>query len=98
LRIELKRGEMTECWRKLHDTELHNLYSSPNILRMIKARKMKLVGHAALMGEMRNEYKICLQSLKGRDHSEHLDVDGKMILKWILGQQGGNCEPCILAH
>jgi hypothetical protein len=48
LRIfEPKRGEVTRGWRKLHNEELHNLYSSPSINRMIKSRRMKWAGHVA---------------------------------------------------
>jgi hypothetical protein len=42
-----KRDEVTGGWRKLHNEELHNLYSSPSIIRMIKSRRMRLTGHVA---------------------------------------------------
>jgi hypothetical protein len=45
-----KRDEVTGGWRKLHNEELHNLYSSTNIIRMIKSRRMKWAGHVARMG------------------------------------------------
>jgi hypothetical protein len=45
-------------WRKLHNEELHGLYSSPSIIRVIKARRMRFVGHVACMGEVRGAYKI----------------------------------------
>jgi hypothetical protein len=48
------RDEVTGDWRKLHNEELHNLYSSPNIIRMIKSRRMKCAGNVARMGEKRN--------------------------------------------
>jgi hypothetical protein len=48
-----RRDEVTEDCRKLHNEELHNLYSSPNIIRMIKSRRMRWAGHVARMGEMR---------------------------------------------
>jgi hypothetical protein len=41
---------VTESWRKLHNEELHNLYSTPIIIRMIKSRRMRCAGHAARMG------------------------------------------------
>jgi hypothetical protein len=44
-----KRDDVTGEWRKLHNEELHNLYSSPNIIRMIKSRRMRSVGHVARM-------------------------------------------------
>jgi hypothetical protein len=49
-----KRDEVTGGWRKLHNEELHNLYSSPSIIRMIKSRRMRWAGHVARMGEKRN--------------------------------------------
>jgi hypothetical protein len=50
-----KRDEVTG-WRKLHNEELHGLYSSPNIVRVIKARRMRWAGHVARMGEVRGAY------------------------------------------
>jgi hypothetical protein len=47
----LKRDEVTGEWRKLHSEELHNLYSSPNIIRQIKSRRMRWAGHVACTGE-----------------------------------------------
>jgi hypothetical protein len=52
-----KRDEVTGGWRKLHNEELHGLYSSPSIVRVIKARRMRWAGHVALMGEVRG----CIQ-------------------------------------
>jgi hypothetical protein len=46
-----KRDEVTAEWRKLHNEELHNLYSSPNIIRMIKSRRMRWAVHVARMGD-----------------------------------------------
>jgi hypothetical protein len=45
-----KRDEATGGWRKLHNEEFNNLYSSPSIIRMIKSRRMRLEGHVARMG------------------------------------------------
>ena len=45
-----KRDEVTGEWRKLHNEKLNNLYSSPNIVRVIKSRRMKLAGHVACIG------------------------------------------------
>jgi hypothetical protein len=46
-----KRDEVTGDWRKLHNEELHRLYSSPSTIRMIKSRRMRWAGHVARMGE-----------------------------------------------
>jgi hypothetical protein len=51
---------VTGDWRKLHDEELHGLYSSPNI-RIIKSKRMRRAGHVAHMGEMRNAYIILVE-------------------------------------
>jgi hypothetical protein len=52
------REEVTGDWRKLHNEELHNLYASPNIFRVIKLRRMSWTGHVVCIGEIRNAYKI----------------------------------------
>jgi hypothetical protein len=51
-----KRDEVTGEWRKLHNEELHNLYSSPDIIRHVKSRRMRWAGHVAPMGEEREVY------------------------------------------
>jgi hypothetical protein len=55
-----KRNEVTGGWRKLHNEELHNLYSSPSLMRIIKSRRMRWAGHVARMGEKRNVYRLLL--------------------------------------
>jgi hypothetical protein len=57
-------------WTRLNNEELHNLYASSNIIRVIKSRRMGWVGHVERMGEMRNTQKILVRKLKGRYHSE----------------------------
>jgi hypothetical protein len=64
----LPRDEVTGDLRKLHDEELHNLYSSPNIITMIKSRRMRWAGHVARMGAKTNAYRILVGSQKERDH------------------------------
>jgi transcription termination factor 2 len=57
---------VTGGWRKLHNDELHNLYSSPSIIRMIKSRRMRWAGHVARMGEKRNAYGILVGEPEGK--------------------------------
>jgi hypothetical protein len=73
-----KREELTGSGRRLHNEELHNLCASTNIIRVIKPRKMKRVGHVALVGDARNAYSIFVGNLKGRDHSEGLIMVGNI--------------------
>jgi hypothetical protein len=61
-----KREEGVGCWRRLHSGELHNLYASPNIIRVIKSRRMRWLSHVAWMGEMRNTYGILVGKLEGK--------------------------------
>jgi hypothetical protein len=53
-------------WRKLHNDELHNLYSSPNIVRAIKSRRMRWAGHVARMGEGKGVYRVFVGRLEGK--------------------------------
>jgi hypothetical protein len=55
-----KRDGVTGGWRKLHNEELHNLYSLPSIIRIIKSSRMRWVGHVARMGEKRNVYRLLI--------------------------------------
>jgi hypothetical protein len=61
-----KRDEMTGGWRKLHNEELHDLYSSLGIVRVIKARRIRWAGHLARMGKVRGAYNILVWRLEGR--------------------------------
>jgi len=62
----LKRNEVTWEWRKLHKEELNNLYSSPNIVREIKSRRMRWAGNVARMGEGRGVYRVLVGKPDGR--------------------------------
>jgi hypothetical protein len=76
------RDEVTGEWRKLHNGELHNLYSSPDIIRQIKSRIMKWAGHVARMGEGRNVYRVLVGKPGGKNHLKDRGVDGR------IGQSG----------
>jgi hypothetical protein len=56
-----KRDEATGEWRKLHNEELYVLYLAPNIIRVIKSRRVRWAGHVARMGEMRDAYRILVE-------------------------------------
>jgi len=80
----LKREEVAGGWRRLHSEELLTLYASPNIIRVIKSRRMRFEEHVTHTAEMKNAHKILVGRLEGKDHSEDLGVDGSIMLDWIL--------------
>ena len=60
-----RMDEVTREWRKLHNEELNDLYSSPNIVRLIKSRRMKWAGHVARMGDRRGVYRVLVGKPEG---------------------------------
>jgi hypothetical protein len=67
LRIfEPKMDDVMGVWRKLHNEELRNLYSLPNIIRMIKSWRMRWAGHVVRMGEKKNGYRILVGKPEGK--------------------------------
>jgi hypothetical protein len=79
-----KRDEVMGGWRKLHSEELHNLYSSPSIIRMTKSRRTRSAGHVARMVAKRNTYVILVGNRDGKRPLGRKDIGGWIILKWIL--------------
>jgi hypothetical protein len=84
-RIFGPKREEDGSWRKLHNDELHSLYSSSNIVRVIKSKRMSLAGHVARMGRGGVLTGFWLGGPKGRDHWEDLSVGGRITLRWTLG-------------
>jgi len=60
-----RRDEVTGEWRRLHNEDLNDLYSSPNIVRVIKSRRMRWAGHVACMGEETEVYRVLLGKSEG---------------------------------
>jgi hypothetical protein len=86
-----KRDEIMGEWRKLHNAELHNLYSSPDIVRQIKSRRMRSVGLWHTWERAETCTLFWWESLKVKDQLEDQGVDGKVRLGWILGRLVGGC-------
>jgi hypothetical protein len=94
-----KRDEVTGGWRKMHNDDLHNLYSSPNIIRTIKSRRMRWTGHVARMGEAES-YRILVANPEGMRPlgrpRRWLEDNFKMNLKinkigwYVLGSSGSD--------
>jgi hypothetical protein len=78
----MELGLREELW----NDELHDLYSSPNIVRVIKSRRMRWAGHVAHMGRGEVVTGFWLGGPKARDHCEDLGVGGRITLRWTLGR------------
>jgi hypothetical protein len=72
-----KRDEVTGEWKTLHNEELHHSYSSPSIIRIIKARRMRWAGYVARMGEKSNSYRLLVGKPEGRRPL------GRQIHRWL---------------
>jgi hypothetical protein len=72
-----KRDQVTGEWRKLHNGELRDLYSSPSIIRKIKSRRMRWAGHVARMGEKRSAYRLLMGNPEGKRPL------GRPKLRWV---------------
>jgi hypothetical protein len=69
-------------WRKLHNEELHTLYSSPNVVRVMKSRRMRWTGHVARMGRREACIGFWWGNPRERDHRRDPGVNGRIILGW----------------
>jgi hypothetical protein len=69
--------EVAEDLRRLHNEEIRNFYASPNIIQVIKSRRMRWEGRVARKGRDEKFIEILLENLKERNHSGDLSVDGK---------------------
>jgi hypothetical protein len=88
MRYPQKRDEITGEWRKLHNEELRDLYSSPSITRIIKSRRMRWAGHVVRMGEKRNAYRLLVGKPEGKrplGRPRHRLVDN---IRMDLGEVG----------
>ena len=103
------RDQVTGEWRKLHNEELNDLYCSPNIVRVIKSRRMRWAGHVARMGERRGVYRILVGKPEGNRplgrHRRRWENNVKMNLQevggggidWIqLAQDRNRCRELVI--
>ena len=82
--MDRKRDEVTGEWRKLHNEELNDLYSLPNIVQVVKSRRMRWAGMWRVRGRIEGCTGCWWGSLRERDHWGDQDVDGRILLRWIF--------------
>jgi hypothetical protein len=79
--VGTKKDRVTEEWRRLHDEELYDQYTLPNITWVIKSRRMRWAGHVACIRDRRGAYRALLGRSEGKRPDGRLSVDGRIILK-----------------
>jgi hypothetical protein len=80
----LRGGEVPRYWIKLHNEELNYLNSSPNVVRVIKLKRMRRVGHVARTGERRGVYSVLVEKREGKRTLGRLRRRWKIILRWTF--------------
>ena len=87
-----KRDEVTGEWRKLHNEELNDMYCSPDIIGVIKSRRMRCVGHVARMGKGEVYTEFWWGNVKEIHHLEDPGIDGTIILRHIFRKWDGGAR------
>jgi hypothetical protein len=87
-RIFGPKREEDGSWRKLHNYKLHGLYFSPNIVRVMKLRRMRWSGNVARMGEGRDVYRVLVGRPEGKRPLGRPRLCGRITLRWTLGRLG----------
>ena len=82
-------SDVTGEWRKLHNEELSDLYSLPNIVRVVKSRRMRWAWHVAVMGEGRGVHRVLVGKPEGKRPLGRSRHDGRIILRWIFRKWEG---------
>ena len=86
-----KMDELTSEWRKLHNEELSDMYSLPNIVRVVESRIMRWAGYVTLMGEGRGVHRVLGGKPEENRPLGDPDIDVRIILRWIFRKLEGFC-------
>jgi hypothetical protein len=84
--VTMSKRDEDESWRNVHEDELHSLYSSPNIVRVIKSRRMRWAGHVARMGEGRGVYRVSVGRPEGKRPLGRPGRRWEDNISWTLGR------------
>jgi hypothetical protein len=90
-----RRQEVAGGWRRLHNEELHNLYASPNIIRVIKSRRVRWAEYVARIREMRNSYKMLFGKPEGKRPLGRPRRRWGVLLEWMLAKEVGYLWICL---
>jgi len=93
--FRLKKDDITGVWRKLHNEGLYDVYCSPNIIYLIKSRRMRWEGHVACMGDRRGVQDFGGEFRRKRDHLENQGIDGWILLTWTFKKRDWGEGQCL---
>jgi hypothetical protein len=83
-----EEGQEEASWKKPHSEEFHDLYSSPDFIRLLQSRRVRCVRYMSHVGERCATSRFCCENLRERDYLEDLEARGRIILKWIFNGMG----------
>jgi hypothetical protein len=93
-----KRDEVTQKRRRLRNDKLYALYSSPNIIQVIRSRRMRWAEHVAGMWIRKSAYMVLVGKPEGRNHLKDPGVGGRILTKWIFQKRDGGLDCIYLAQ
>jgi len=93
-----RREDGAGDWRRLHNEEHHGMYSSPNIVRVIKSRRIRWAGRVARTGQMRSAYGVLEITINAGNYFDELRVHGRLIFKWIFKKSNVGTDWIVLAQ